>query len=127
MSTETTEEPLPIFDGVTGTAKRFGLSRRTIQKLKADGLVEWRTLANKILIKQVGPGSMLALIESRKPPPKKEQSANLALGTRLSHELKGLTRAERRRKREEAKRRRAMQKADKHPVRERDHRRGHER
>jgi hypothetical protein len=69
----------PLYLGVTATAERYGLSRGTVNNLRRKGVLEWRTLANKVLIRL---SSMEALLERSTP----KQAPNLQRGTDLSHE-----------------------------------------
>lgn len=75
---------LPIYDGVTATCRRFGFSRTYFTK-NIRPHVEVKTLAKKLLVRQIGPGSVLEHVESLPSDGKAEQHENLARGTALSH------------------------------------------
>jgi hypothetical protein len=83
----------PIYDGVTGTCRRFGFSRTYFTK-NIRPHVEVKPLAKKLLVRQVGPRSVLELIEAMPDCSSSEQHENLARGTALSQR-----RAQRRRRR----------------------------
>jgi hypothetical protein len=89
---------LPIWDGVTPTARRYGVHRNTVLKIVSGGAVDARRLGIKILIRQTGPRSMEAYYEQRlQPAMRVTQSPNLARGTAMS--AAGLLKRKRRQRR----------------------------
>ena len=83
MSSNAEEDVMPVYAGITATCARFGVSRTYLLNLRRKGVIETRSLAKKVLVKQA---SLLALIESLPSNAKREQEVSLARGTALSHE-----------------------------------------
>jgi hypothetical protein len=64
QSSEHDELPIPVWDSIKNSCLRWGPGRTTLIDIIGQGLVDTRKLGTKVLVRQQGPRSIGAYVES---------------------------------------------------------------